>query len=80
MAKIDDQRRTYLKWWQGKKCRLAKTEAEYKTVIDVRVYGPPSFVYGGASLVYDDGSEESIFTRAYIPRKYDVEVKPENNA
>lgn len=64
----------YMGWWKGKLCR-ANPGHVFKRVVDVKLYGPPSFVYGGASMVFEDGTEETICSHAYIPRKYDVEVQ-----
>ncbi len=84
MAGIDDARSRYLSWWEGKYCRVAKLGdgrgvGEFKKVVDVICYGPPSFVYGSAELVYEDGSRENITTPdnrdAFRPRKKDVEVQ-----
>jgi len=77
----EEQREIYRKWWVGKMCRPANTEGPFKKVVDVNVVGPPSFVCGSASLVYEDGSKNLIITPAYRPRKRDVEVmedKPES--
>ena len=62
----------YKKWWVGKYCRLYG--GTFKKVVDVKVYGPPSFVYGTAELVYENGTTQMIAVQAFRPRKMDVEV------
>lgn len=82
----------YEKWWLGKMCRLTANGlcdgARFRKVVEVRLVGPPSFVYGCAWLVYEDGTEDSIigmvdrgegyyrrYESAFRPRKCDVEVQ-----
>lgn len=50
--------------------------SEFQFVKDIKVVGNPSFVYGNAYFVFEDGTEKFIATQAYVPRKYDVEVEP----
>ena len=73
-----DAQRRYRKWWLGKFCRRAGSLADFKLVVDVKTYGPPSFVYGTAELIYEDGSRVTIAGRGFRPRKCDVDVKPES--
>jgi len=66
----------YKRWWVGKKCRLTgHYHHEFKLVKRVELCGNPSFVYGVATLVYEDGTHEHIHTHSYVPRKFDVEVE-----
>jgi hypothetical protein len=75
MANRYEQEQIYKRWWVGKKCRISKFDA-FKLVKDVEVFGPPSFVYGSASLIFEDGSEQTIpCGEAFKPRKQDVEVQ-----
>lgn len=70
------QRAVYLDWWVGKYCRLNnQIDHEYKKVVDVITYGPPSYVYGTAVLVMEDGEEVNISHRGKRPTKGDVEIK-----
>lgn len=71
------QRDVYIKWWVGKMCRTNHSSA-YKKVADVITYGPPSYVYGTAVLVYEDGTEENISHRGKRPTKKDVHVMPDH--
>lgn len=65
---------TYKRWWVGKYCKVPG-DLKYKKVIDVVVYGPKSFVYGGASLVFEDLSKRPITTTAFKPLKKDVLIR-----
>lgn len=65
----------YRKWWQGKICKDISM-SEFRLVKDINVVGNPSFVYGNGYFVFEDGSKHAIATNSYVPRKYDVEVKP----
>jgi hypothetical protein len=68
---------TYEKWWLGKFVRFQGDDpGEEKLVTRIEVYGPPSFVYGGAKLYFSDGSEANIprDPDAYRPRKKDLIV------
>lgn len=68
----------YRGWWVGKLCRLAGSSKPFKRVIDIDLYGPPSFVYGTVVLCYEDGTDEHVSCgNAFKPRKKDVEVKEE---
>jgi len=72
-------RKTYRKWWLGKKVRTSSTR-EFKRVVDLEFISPPSFVYGIVIFHYEDGSEESFGghgINAFRPRKRDVEVLEE---
>ena len=71
MAKIHEWRDKYRQWWKGK---LVQSDNGIKRVSDVKVYGPPSFVYGSVELIFEDGTRQTIHTEAYKPRKSDVEV------
>jgi len=71
----EDQREVYRRWWVGKMCKPVNRGGPFKKVVDVRVIGPPSFVYGSAYLVYEDGTEDCIYTDAFRPRKSDVKAK-----
>jgi len=72
----------YKRWWVGKRCRLRGSHGPFRLVDNVKFYGPPSGVYGNASLVYSDGTEQDIRTPIrtphqppiFRPRKKDVEV------
>lgn len=73
MSGISKATETYKKWWVGKYCRIH--HRTFKKVTDVIVTGPPSYVYGIAKLVYEDGTDEYITDpHAFRPRKKDVEV------
>lgn len=76
MFKIDEMELTYERWWVGKMCRTGTSPGEFKKVKAVKCCGPPSFVYGQASLIFEDGTETIIHTppHAYKPRKTDVEI------
>lgn len=79
---------SYRRWWVGKYCRNVLSHGEFKLVTDVKWYGPPSGVYGEASLVFEDETEEFIRMPVrtprnppvYKPRKKDVEVWPRDEA
>jgi len=76
MSAIDVEN-TYRKWWQGKYCRIMGSRGPFKLVDDVKFHGPPSGVYGSASLRFADGSQTNIpCGKAFKPRKMDVEVWP----
>jgi len=73
---IEDHRQRYLKWWKGKLCRPFGSTGPFRRVTGVLMHGPPSFVYGCAELLYEDGIAENIYHGdAFKPRKMDVEVK-----
>lgn len=75
---ITKWRQTYERWWLGKLCRPALSSAPFKRVVKVEVAGPPSFVYGGATLHYEDGRYDHVYQHdAFRPRKKDVEVQAE---
>ncbi|CAL2095828.1 protein of unknown function [Tenacibaculum sp. 190524A02b] len=74
MDGIEKAKETYKRWWVGKYCKVPG-DYQYKKVIDVVVYGPRSFVYGGASLVFEDLSNRPIRTTAFKPRKKDILIK-----
>lgn len=68
---------TYCKWWLGKYVRTPmEDETVFHKVINIDVLGPPSFVYGQATLYYEDGSEQNLpyDPKAYRPRKFDMIV------
>jgi len=70
----------YRRWWVGKYCRLVRSRGEFKRVVDVEFYGPPSGFYGTAFLVFEDGSQIMIpHGDAFKPRKKDVEVWPHDD-
>jgi len=71
------QRDEYIKWWVGKMCR-SRYGNEFKRVVDVTTYGPPSYVYGTAVLTFEDGTEENVYHRGKRPMKKDVEVMPDH--
>lgn len=77
LANIPENRYKYMKWWRGKRCRLADSDAPFKVVVDLRFSGPPSMVYGDVVLIYEDGTEEQVFhpMGTFRPRKKDVEVE-----
>lgn len=67
---IDDFKEQYEGWWVGKYCKTHSSIKDYRLVVDVEVIGPPSFVYGAASLIYVDGEREHIYCgNAFKPRK-----------
>jgi len=75
---ISDVRERYERWWLGKYCKPAYLSMDFKKVVKIELYGPPSFVYGGAELVFDDGTSAIIYHgNSFKPRKKDVLVKPE---
>ncbi len=72
MAKIHEWQDKYNRWWKGK---LVMTDnGQPKMVASIRLYGPPSFVYGTAEFVFDDGTKQTIRTNSFKPRKCDVEI------
>ena len=79
MSKIEIENK-YRKWWIGKYCRLTgQIHKEFKKVIDLVFYSPPSGFCGSVELIYEDGSIDNISQgNAFRPRKRDVEIK-ENN-
>lgn len=75
---ISDVRERYERWWLGKYCKPVSLIMPFKKVVKINMYGPPSFVYGVAELVFDDGTSRMInHGNAFKPRKKDVLVKPE---
>lgn len=76
MAGIDKAKERYERWWAGKLCRVRYCQAEYKRVASVNVYGPPSFVYGCAELVFEDGTTRMVSTQKFRPGRAEVEVAP----
>ena len=75
-GKVEAQKR-YDRWWKGKMCRPARRDKPFKLVREIRLVGPPSFVYGQITLIYRDGSEDVVsgFSRGFKPVKKDVEVQ-----
>ena len=68
---------TYCKWWLGKKVRLPHAkEGDEKRVVDIEVFGPPSFVYGIATLHFRDKTWINLpyDPDAFRPRKKDLIV------
>jgi len=67
----------YEEWWLNKRCRVTgDIMNDFKLVTAIKLTGPPSFVYGMATLVFEDGSDRNVCTSsAYRPRKCDVEVQ-----
>lgn len=90
MLGITEYKERYEKWWLGKYCRPASHgEKPFKKVVKIEMCGPPSFVYGQISFIYEDGTEDIVAgglivgtvgcrrgDTAYKPRKCDVEIKP----
>jgi len=73
---IDTWKEKYEKWWLYKYCRAAGSTGEFKRVIKIEVFGPPSFVYGTAELTFEDGTTMHPGTPyTFKPRKMDVEVR-----
>jgi hypothetical protein len=68
----------YESWWLNKRCRITGDILNgYRLVTKITLTGPPSFVYGGATLHFDDGSHQNVVSgSAYRPRRCDVEVEP----
>lgn len=55
-------------------CRT-DSSAPFRMCVDVRLHGPPSFVYGEVELVYADGETATVpHGQRYRPAKKDVEV------
>lgn len=68
----------YARWWVGKRCRNALSDEPFKLVVDVKLIGPPSFVYGSVWLVFEDGTEKPVISYgSFVPRKSDVEIEPD---
>lgn len=68
MDKYDFEER-YKKWCQGR-------TINHKKIIDIKLYGPPSFVYGVVTVILEDDSEFNIIPlsrEAFKPRKKDFE-------
>lgn len=67
----------YEEWWLNRRCRVVGDILNgYKLVTAIKLCGPPSFVYGMATLVFEDGSERNVCTSsAFRPRKCDVEIE-----
>lgn len=66
----------YERWWLGKYCRLRFSMGPFRKVIKIKLFGPPSFVYGTVELTFEDGEIVNVCTvHSFRPRKYDVEVK-----
>lgn len=82
MTGIEKAKERYKRWWAGRFCKTKyRHRARFKKVVDVEVFGSPSFVYGTASLIFADGTSETIYQGdAYVPRKRDVEVREDNRA
>lgn len=75
LGKVTAQIR-YEKWWLNKRCRLIHSTGPFKLVIGVELTGPPSFVYGGVTLHYEDGTADTVHDfGAFKPRKKDVEME-----
>jgi len=73
---IDIAKTTYEKWWLGKMCRPINSSYPFKKVVEIKVIGPPSFVYGTAWIVYEDGTEDCpTGTNRFRPRKQDIEIQ-----
>jgi len=54
-VKCMDREETYWHW----RDRFRGKHIDGKRIVDIRVEGPPSFVYGSIILVLEDGSEMS---------------------
>jgi hypothetical protein len=68
----------YKEWWLGKLVRPIGSDSEFRRVVDIALYGPPSFFYGSVVLHFEDGSEHLIHPgNAFKPRKKDIEIKVE---
>jgi len=77
----------YERWWLDKYCRPANQRKPFKKVVEIEMVGPPSFVYGGIVLHYEDGTEDIVgggriqgtygyYKReAFKPRRCDVEIQ-----
>lgn len=67
----------YQRWWLGKMCRVS-SDREFKRVTMIECTGPPSMVYGGVILYFEDGTRDDVnYGEAFRPRKSDVEVLEE---
>ena len=67
----------YQRWWHGKLCRT-QSDRKFKRVVEVQCLGPPSMVYGGVTLHFEDGTYDNVYYgQKHRPRKIDVEVKEE---
>lgn len=84
MLGINKARENFEKWWLGKYCRRSDCkELSYQLVVSIDVYGPPSFVYGSATLHFSDGSEMNLpyDPMAYRPTKKSIDaITPEQYA
>lgn len=72
MAKIHEWQDKYRSWWRGKLVKM--DNGEVKRVFDIKLYGPPSFVYGSAEFIFADDTRQTIHTESFKPRKSDVEI------
>lgn len=77
MSKKDEWQNKYNQWWKGKLIKIYELEVP-RRVARVKLIGPPSFVYGAAEFVFEDGSTQLIPTNSYKPRKSDVIVIEES--
>jgi len=73
MRKYDYQER-YERWWLKKDVRFHDGDP-WKRCTGVTLIGPPSFVYGCVELEFADGAKRIIPTKAFRPRKWDVQVR-----
>lgn len=94
MLGITVAKERYERWWLGEYCRPTNyTHQPFKKVVKIEMCGPPSFVYGQISFIYEDGTEDIVAggkidgvvgrrwgDTAYKPRKCDVEVREASNA
>lgn len=72
----------YNEWWLEKLVILPLCgNQEPRRVKEIRLYGPPSFVYGSVELAFEDGTESLIHlpSKVYKPRKQDVIVIKESD-
>jgi hypothetical protein len=70
-------RERYERWWLGKYCRPAYSNAPFRKVVKIDLVGPPSFVSGQLTFHYEDGAYDIVagMGNAYKPRLCDVEVQ-----
>lgn len=68
----------YMKWWEGKRCRMAGSTGPFRTVRKVEFVGPPSGVYGAAGLVFEGDSTPTWIPKgtSFRPGKKHVEIEP----
>lgn len=70
----------YERWWLGKWVRHPTKKGPFRKVIRVEWIGPPSGVYGGVTLHFEEGPYWNVPAGdGFRPRKYHVEVRSEKD-